>query len=145
MPYNCTVAYHGGDVWYGQIRDQEVGQQVHLVTSHAIIGPEGIALVVENNPFLERWYEVPNACPQITVRDGEGFASKDLGSMIKRASETEWVGTDNALIKVSTEGTLVKILFGTAVVGQTTHLQIETKETKIMSQKIEHRVSELKN
>lgn len=87
LPYHCTVAYHNGkDVLFGQIWDQDVGQQqLQLLTRHAIMGPEGVVLAVETNAFLERWYEVPNACPHITVMVGDGFESKHVGPMVRRA------------------------------------------------------------
>lgn len=91
LPYPCTVAYREGeDVWYSQIWDQEVGQKkVRLVTCHAIIGPEGVALAVETSAFLEKCYEVPNACPHITVLVSDGFESKHMGPMMKCVTDVE--------------------------------------------------------
>lgn len=80
LPYHCTVAYHKRqDVWYGQIWDQEVGQQkIQLATDHAVIGQEGVALAIKVNIFLRKWNEIPGACPHITVLINEGYESKHM-------------------------------------------------------------------
>lgn len=56
LPSHCTIAYHeGSDVWYGRIWEQEVGQQlVQLVVEYAVVGPEGVALAVQTNPFIRK-------------------------------------------------------------------------------------------
>lgn len=49
LPPHCMIAYNEGeDICYGQMWDQEVGQQkVQLVPSHAIMESEGVALAIE--------------------------------------------------------------------------------------------------
>lgn len=132
-------------MWYGQIWDQEVGQQtVQVVMDYAVKGPEEVALAVEANPFLRKWYEVPEACPHITVLINEGYESKHMGPMTKRASEAECRPTVKPLMWVSLDGSMTKILFGTTALGQTKHIQIIMNETKIMGQ-LENKVDGLQD
>lgn len=147
LPFHCTVDYHEGqDLWYGQVWDRERGQEtVDLVTGYAILGQEGVALSVEDNMFLKRWYEVPNACPHITVLVNKECESKQIGPMMKRAMEVQWQKTCNPIISTSPDGTMTKILFGAAVRGLSQHVQIMT-DTKSITDRIgSDRIGELKD
>lgn len=96
------MAYHEGqDLWYGRVWKQEVGQRaVDLITSYAIIGQEGAAVSVKGNTFLDKWYEIPNACPHITILVNKEYEIKHIGPMMKRAEHVQWQITNNSLIKV---------------------------------------------
>lgn len=146
LPYYCTVVYHKGkDQWYGQIWDQEEGQQkVQLVTSHIVIGPEGVAMAVDMNTFVRKWYEVPNACPHIRVLI-KGFKSKHIGPMMKRASEVKWVKTESTLLWHSPDGQMMQILYGLSVMGQAQNIQISVEEIRILTQIGESRLDTMRD
>lgn len=84
---------------------------------YAIIGPQGVALGVENNDFICKWYDVTKAQPHLTVLIDMEHMSKDLGPMMRSVEEADWMRTQNPFIQCTKSGLLLKILFETSAIG----------------------------
>ncbi len=55
------------------------------VTIH-IVGPEGAALQVDREKFIDEWFEVPNSVPSCyPYAKAKNCVSKDLGPMMQKA------------------------------------------------------------
>lgn len=115
--------------------------KVDLISQYIVIGQEGAALQVECNPFLTKWYNVPESVPHITLLINENFKDKDLGPMMKTASTLKWDKTDSPLIFQSPGANMIKILCGTSMFAkpqeailmptQAAQTTIETKQVNV--------------
>lgn len=97
--------------------------KVELKTRHIVIGSQGAALNVQSNSVISEWYNAPESVPHITLLVNENFESKELGPMMRRASQVEWEKTDNPLIYMSQDGAMIKI---TCELSMTAHPQVVT-------------------
>lgn len=63
------------------------GGLIELTSQNIIVGEQGEALHVAH---ISKWYNVPESMPHITLLINN-FKAKELGPMLKPASQTTWV------------------------------------------------------
>jgi len=108
--------------------EKEAGQEQEVKSGSILIGPEGAALTIIKNEWVNKWFSVPGTEPHITLKVNPEYRPKDLGPMVLRARELEFVKTDNANIWMSSDGQMMKILSDTEMVGKPKQVRIEVKD-----------------
>ncbi len=87
--FNCTMKYD-------ENKDPELekrwlantkGLKMSMMSQYIVVGPEGAALQVDREKFIDEWFEVPNSVPHVTLYVNKNCASKDLGPMMQKAEE----------------------------------------------------------
>nr|XP_054587273.1 uncharacterized protein LOC129152946 [Nothobranchius furzeri] len=128
--YHCTMTYDPScsrifeEKWDKETKDLHV----RLVSQYIVIGQQGAAVNVEENPFIEKWHTVPESAPHITLMVNKGFESKDLGPMMLTATKTEWQKTDNPLIYTTKNAEMIKILCGTTMMSKPQVVTVANKK-----------------
>ncbi len=88
-----------------------------MISQYIVVGPEGVALQVDREKFIDEWFEVPNSVPHVTLYVSKNCASKDLGPMMQKAEKCKWEATENPLIFQSADKAYLKILCATPMLG----------------------------
>lgn len=85
-PLHCTLKYFKNDTHLDPEKWQAAQpKQVLISASFVILGPQGVAMRVDKNDYLDREFEVSDSVPHITLRVTDGCRPKDLGPMMKAA------------------------------------------------------------
>ncbi len=117
--FHCTMKYD-------ENKDSELekrwlentkGQKIPMMSQYIIVGPEGAALQVDRDKFIDEWFEVPNSVPHVSLYVSKNCASKDLGPMMQKAEKCKWEATENPLIFQSADKGYLKILCATPMLG----------------------------
>lgn len=82
MYYDASGSEMFEEKWDEATKDMKV----KLDSQYIIVGQQGAALNVQENPFTSEWYNVPESGPHITLLVNKGFQSKDLGPMMLAAT-----------------------------------------------------------
>ncbi len=53
------------------------GQKITM-SQYIVVGPEGAALQVDREKFIDEWFEVPNSVPHVSLYVSKNCVSKDL-------------------------------------------------------------------
>ncbi|XP_034146322.1 uncharacterized protein LOC117593883 [Esox lucius] len=131
LAYHCTLKY---DPYQERIFEQlwldtVNGKPAHTKSQYFVIGRQGAAMEVsdaEGSTLITDWFDVPGSVPHVTLLINDGFKAKDLGPMMKRATQVAWVKTDNPLIFRSPENDLIKILCFADIVGEPQEVEVGT-------------------
>ncbi len=90
--FHCTMKYD-------ENKDSELekrwlentkGLKIPMMSQYIIVGPEGAALQVDRERFIDEWFEIPNSVPHISLYISKNCASKDLGPMMQKAEKCKW-------------------------------------------------------
>ncbi len=63
------------------------GLKITMMSQYIVVGPEGAALQVDREKFIDEWFEVPNSVPHVSLYVSKNCASKDLGPMMQKAEK----------------------------------------------------------
>ncbi len=117
--FHCTMKYD-------ENKDSELekrwlentkGQKITMMSQYILVGPEGAALQVDREKFIDEGFEVPNSVPHVTLCVSKNCVSKDLGPMMQKAEKCKWEATENHLIFQSADKVYLKILCATPMLG----------------------------
>ncbi len=117
--FHCTMKYD-------ENKDSELekrwlentkGLKIPMMSQYIIVGPEGAALQVDRERFIDEWFEIPNSVPHISLYISKNCVSKDLGPMMRKAEKCKWEATENPLIFQSVYKVYLKILCATPMLG----------------------------
>jgi hypothetical protein len=76
-------------------------KSVQIMSQCIIIWIQGAAMNVtdrDGSKFVQKWYNVYESVPRITLLVNQGFTAKELGPVMKKAKKSIWDNTDNPLI-----------------------------------------------
>ncbi len=117
--FHCTMKYD-------ENKDSELekrwlentkGLKITMMSQYIVVRPEGAALQVDREKFIDEWFEVPNSVPHVTLCESKNCVSKDLGPMMQKAEKCKWEATENHLIFQSADKVYLKILCATPMLG----------------------------
>ncbi|XP_034146454.1 uncharacterized protein LOC117593909 [Esox lucius] len=131
LAYHCPLKYdpHQECIFEQLWLDTVNGKPVHAVSQYFVIGKQGVAMEItdaEGSTLIADWFDVSGSVPHITLLVNDGFKAKDLGPMMKHATQVAWVKTDNPLIFCSPENYLIKILCFADIIGEPQEVEVTT-------------------
>ncbi len=117
--FHCTMKYDenkDSELEKRWLRNTK-GLKITMMSQYIVVGPEGAALQVDREKFIDEWFEVPNSVPHVTLYVSKNCISKDLGPMMQKAEKCKWEVTENPLIFQSADKVYLKILCATPMLG----------------------------
>ncbi len=88
-----------------------------MISQYIVVGPEGAALQVDREKFIDEWFEVPNSVLHVSLYVSKNCVSKDFGPTMQKAENCKWEATENPLIFQSADKGYLKILCATPMMG----------------------------
>ncbi len=114
------------------------GQKITM-SQYIVVGPEGAALQVDREKFIDEWFEVPNSIPHVSLYVSKNCVPKDLGPMMQNAEKCKWEATENPLNFQSADKGYLKILCATPMMGvprMVINAKIDPKSINIRQSKL---------
>ena len=111
-PFHCTMQYSKeatmaqADEWLSR-----QPSQVRLSSSCIIVGPQGAAMKIDNQAYINDTFSVTDSIPHVTLFIADDSRQKHLGPMMAQADSAEFVQTpENPLIWRSVDELFLKIM-----------------------------------
>lgn len=86
--------------------------------------------------LYKKWFNVSDSIPHITLLVNQGFTSKDLGPMMRKAKKTIWDKTDNPLIFHSEDKAFIKIVTTTMMTGDPREIEVSAGQQVVLGEGI---------
>lgn len=86
--------------------------------------------------LYKKWFNVSDSIPHITLLVNQGFTSKDLGPMMRKAKKTIWDKTDNPLIFHSEDKAFIKIVTTTMMIGDPREIEVSAGQQVVLGEGI---------
>uniref|UniRef100_A0A4W5Q3E0 ribonuclease H n=1 Tax=Hucho hucho TaxID=62062 RepID=A0A4W5Q3E0_9TELE len=139
--YHCTMQFDPNqDPVLDKLWAMEAnGRKAPITSQIIIIGRQGAAMDVndrDGSEFVNKWFNVSDSVPHITLLVNEGFTSKDLGPMMRRARRKRWERTDNPLIFHSTDKNVIKIITTTEMIGEPREVEVNVSQQAMLGEGI---------
>ncbi|XP_045901461.1 uncharacterized protein LOC123968640 [Micropterus dolomieu] len=119
-PFHCTLKYFKNaaqanpEEW---LAHQTKG--IQLSSCCIILGPQGAAMKVNTDDYLEKEFKIEKSVPHVTLLVSEDYEQKHIGEMMTEAKEAVFVPMkENLAIWRSTDQRFVKIMISAKGQGQ---------------------------
>ncbi|KAI3352568.1 hypothetical protein L3Q82_005507 [Scortum barcoo] len=125
-PLHCTLKYfknavqRDSDEWLSR-----QPKQVHLTSSCIILGPQGAAMKINRDDYLDEEIDIEKSVPHVTLLVSENFAQKHVGEMMAEAEEATFLPLkENLAIWRSEDQRFIKIMISAKGTGQPQTVQM---------------------
>ncbi|KAI3360807.1 hypothetical protein L3Q82_012880 [Scortum barcoo] len=125
-PLHCTLKYfknavqRDSDEWLSR-----QPKQVHLTSSCIILGPQGAAMKINRDDYLDEEFDIEKSVPHVTLLVSENFAQKHVGEMMAEAEEATFLPLkENLAIWRSEDQRFIKIMISAKGTGQPQTVQM---------------------
>ncbi len=133
--FHCTMIYdpERDEKIEKKWQEETVEQKIEIISQHIIIGKQGAALSIPECEFVKKWFNVTDSVPHVSLYVGKNWEAKDLGPMMKKATQSKWEPTEHPLIFHSTDKNYIKILCATSLMGIPQEVIISQKKLTQMT------------
>lgn len=119
-PYHCTLQYFKNAVLTdpdGWLKQQP--KQVQLSSDWIILGPQGAAMKINRNDYLDKEYNIEDSIPHVTLKVAENYEQKHVGAMMVEAEKVSFKPLkENSAIWRSEDHRFIKIAISAHGIGQ---------------------------
>ena len=125
-PFHCTLKYFNNDAqpnaeeWLSR-----QPKQVQLSSSCIIVGPQGAAMKIHIDDYLDKEFDIKKSVPHVTLLVCEGYAQKLIGEMMAEAEEAVFTPVkENLAIWRSEDQKFMKIMISAQGQGKPQTVQM---------------------
>ncbi|XP_061127087.1 uncharacterized protein LOC133146985 [Syngnathus typhle] len=125
-PYHCTLQYTK-DSTQAQAEEwlQRQPHEVQLNGTCIVLGPQGVAMKMHNDGYLNKEFKVKDSVPHVTLMVSEDCVQQNVGEMMLEAETLKFVPLkENNALWVSDDRRFMKIMISAQGYGQPQTVQL---------------------
>ena len=134
-PHHCTLQYFkdaagsNPDEWL-----THQPKQVLLNSDWIVLGPQGVAMKINSNDYLNREHNIKNSIPHVTLRIAESYEQKHVGAMMMESEKVSFTPLkENMAIWRSEDHRFMKIAILSHGLGQPQTVQMTNESVFSMT------------